>query len=320
MTAIEKPVAKPVEKSLALTKNPIVNGVMAKISELQAGGKLCFPKNYSPENALMGAYLALQAVKDKDGRPALVVCTPESIANSLLDMVIQGLNVQKKQGYFIVFGGQVVFLRSYFGTMAVTKRVMGCQDIFAAVVYEGDEFEYALVAGNKCVTKHTQKLANVAKDRIVAAYCVIVAATGETSTGIMTLAQIHQAWRQSTQNPFEESGKLKPGAVHAKFPEDMAMKTVINRTCKKYINSSMDDSLALVVHHMNRCDDAAEEAEFAEEVAQHANSQLIDAEFTPSAEPAPGDKPVQATEAPPAQPTLLTPPKAPAQSERRRGF
>jgi recombination protein RecT len=124
---------------LALVKKDVVDVVAAKVREFQERGEIHFPANYSPENAMKAAWLILQSTFDRNKRPALEICTKDSIANALLDMVIQGLNPAKKQGYFIVYGNQLVFLRSYFGTMAVTKRVTGAKEINANVIYEGDE-------------------------------------------------------------------------------------------------------------------------------------------------------------------------------------
>ncbi|NLV81872.1 MAG: recombinase RecT, partial [Synergistaceae bacterium] len=82
----------------------ISDQVFNRLHELEATGQLIFPPNYAVGNALKSAYLILQETKDKDGRPVLETCTKTSIANSLLDMVIQGLNPVKKQCYFIPFG------------------------------------------------------------------------------------------------------------------------------------------------------------------------------------------------------------------------
>lgn len=290
------------ERALAIVKNETVDIVMKRVTELQNAGRLRFPPNYSPENALMSAYLVLQNVRDKDKRPALQVCSRESVANALMDMVVQGLNPSKQQGYFIVYGSHLVFQRSYFGTVAVTKRVARAQEIYAECIYEGDEFEYAIERGNKRVTKHTQSLKSINKDKIIGAYCTIVPAEGEPVTEIMTMDQIRQAWRQSRQDPFDEKGNLRPSSVHAKFTEEMAQKTVTTRACKLFINSSMDDSLDLVVHHMNRADDAADEAAFAEEVAAQANQETIDAEWSEAGEPDPEPDPEPPAEAPKPEP------------------
>ena len=266
------------EKSIAL--NPIVDNVAKQISALQSEGRLRLPPNYSPENALYSAWLKLQTITDKNGRPALHVCTKESITNALLDMVIQGLSPAKNQCYFIPYGNQLVMQRSYFGTACVTMQVLKTnRPPVAAVIYKGDEFEYVVEAANKKVTKHVQRLENVKKENIIGAYCTIFPPNHEPYTEIMTIEQIHQAWRQSKMNPFDEMGNLRPDSTHAKFAEEMAKRTVLNRACKMFINSSDDSSLDLVVESFYRSEEAAEEAAFEQEVAANANQEFIEAEW-----------------------------------------
>jgi len=256
---------------LALVKRDVVDVVGKKVQEFVARGELHLPPNYSVENAMKSAWLILQNTVDKDKRPVLQVCTKDSIANALLDMAVQGLNPAKKQGYFIAYGKQLVFQRSYFGTMAVTKRVAGAKDIFAEIVYKGDEFEYQIKNGNKYITKHIQKIENVDPGNIVAAYCTIVFDDDRQFTDIMTWPEIQKAWSKSKMNPDKE------GSTHKEFAQEMARKTVINRACKRYLNSSDDGSL--LMYHVNRADEVAAEAEVEAEIEENANKETIDIKY-----------------------------------------
>ena len=270
----------------ALIKKETVDIVAARVREFQEHGQLHLPANYSAENAMKSAWLILQNTVDRDKRPVLEVCTKDSIANSLLDMVVQGLNPAKKQGYFIAYGKQLVFQRSYHGTMAVAKMVdPSIQEIVAEVVYEGDVFKYKIVRGKKEVTEHEQALENVDGTKIKAAYCIVISQDGEIiKTDIMTIEEIKQAWKQSQMNPVDEHGKVKAGSTHGKFSADMAKKTVINRTCKPIINTSSDSHL--FKQSFNRTDEVIVEQEMAEEIATHANMEPIDIEYetTPETE------------------------------------
>jgi recombination protein RecT len=257
--------------NLALVKKDVVDVVGKKVQEFVSRGELHLPPNYSVENAMKSAWLILQNTFDKDKKPVLQVCTKDSIANALLDMAVQGLNPAKKQGYFIAYGRQLVFQRSYFGTMAVTKRVAGAKDIFAEIVYKGDEFEYQIRNGNKAITKHAQKIENVDPDNIVAAYCTIIFDDDRQFTDIMTWNEIQKAWSKSKMNPDKE------GSTHKEFAQEMARKTVINRACKRYLNSSDDGSL--LMQHINRADEVAAEAEVEAEIEENANQELIDIEY-----------------------------------------
>lgn len=258
-------------KALAINQQSIVDVVGTKINSFLMNGELALPKNYSVENAMKFAWLALQDVKDKNDRPALEVCTKDSIVNALLNMAVQGLNVGKNQGYFIVYGNRLNFQRSYFGTMAITKAVEPRIDDFAfSVVYEGDKFKYGIKHGKKAVSEHEQDLDNVRKDKIKAAYCMALDHEGNVfRTEIMTLAEIHQSWKQSKQNPFDDRGQLKPGTVHSKFTADMCLRTVINKCCKPIINTSTDSELLLDI--IKKTEDIADRAAAEEEIAENAN-------------------------------------------------
>ena len=209
--------------------------VLTRIEQFQKDGGMVLPKDYSVENHMKSAWLILQATTDRSGQPALQVCTKESIANSLLDMVLQGLSVSKRQGYFIVYGNKLEFQRSYFGTIALAKRSGGIKgEPVANVIYEGDEFAYEIdpKTARISIVKHEQKLENIDNTKIKGAYALVTLADGSTQTTVMSMAQIRAAWGQ---------GATKGGSpAHKNFAEEMAKKTVIGRACKAIINSSDD--------------------------------------------------------------------------------
>ena len=255
-----KAVAKPYD---------IVKSTTATLRKFTERGELRLPDNYSIENALKAAWLALQETEDKNHVPVLRACSQASIANALLDMAVQGLNPGKKQCYFIAYGKKLLCQRSYFGTMAVAERVAGATDIWAEVVYKGDEFEYEIKHNRKDVTKHTQKIENVGAD-IIAAYCVIEFGNGKPDyTEIMTIEQIRKSWAKSKMQGT--------GSTHSQFPDEMAKRTVISRACKKFINASSDSNLFL--EHFNRSDEEQAEEEVAEEIEENANGDIIDVDI-----------------------------------------
>lgn len=213
----------------------IAENVLAKVSSYQNDGSLTLPSNYSVENHLKSAWLILQSTKDRNSKPALEVCTKDSIANALLDMVLQGLAVSKNQGYFIVYGDKLEFQRSYFGTVALAKRTGGItKDPVANIIYEGDEFVYEInpETAQIKILKHNQKIENIDNNKIKAAYALIKLPDGTSQIGLMSMQQIRAAWNQGPtkgQSP-----------AHKNFPDEMAKKTVIGRACKLIINSSDD--------------------------------------------------------------------------------
>ena len=117
-----------------------VNTVQEQFNEMNQDSSITLPENYSIGNAVKSAYLKLLETKDRNSKSVLEVCSRASIANSLLEMVVQGLSPSKNQCYFIAYGGSLQLMRSYMGTVAVTKRLKGIKDVKAYCIYEGDEF------------------------------------------------------------------------------------------------------------------------------------------------------------------------------------
>lgn len=241
--------------------------VLSRIEQFQKDGSMILPKNYSVENHMKSAWLALQEVEDKEHHKALQICTKESIANSLLDMVLQGLSVSKKQGYFIMYGNKLIFQRSYFGTIALAKRVGGMvSEPVANVIYDGDDFQYEIdpKTAKVSIIKHSQKLENIDNSKIKGAYALVTLADGTTQVTIMSMQQIRAAWGQ---------GATKGNSpAHKNFAEEMAKKTVIGRACKAIINSSDDAWL-----YDGKEDDAdSDKASIQRDAAQRSDVQIID--------------------------------------------
>lgn len=214
----------------------MVDNVQEKIALLEEKNEINFPPNYSVANALRTAWLQIQETKDINDRPALEVCTRESIANALLYTVVQGLSPAKKQVYYIVYKNQLQAQRSYFGTMAATKRIPGMIDVWADVVYEGDKFSAQKIRGGWQVVTHESLPENIDPEKIKYAYAVVEREESEPFTEIMTWAQIQKSWSKS---------KSKSQTVHKEFPDQMAKRTVINRACKSFFNTSDDSDLLI---------------------------------------------------------------------------
>lgn len=222
-----------VKNAVAVIQKDITDEVNTKLAVLQKDG-LVLPPNYSPSNALKSAFFKLQEVKDRNNKPALEVCTKASIANALLDMTVQGLNPSKTQCYFIVYGSELQLNRSYFGTQTVMKRLSTVKDVYANVIYQDDKFVYENRKGRDYLVSHETCLENRDKE-IIGAYAIVETSDGDMPMTVMSRKEIETSWSQSKTG----------GAVHKKFPQEMAKRTVINRAAKTYVNTS-DDSDILI--------------------------------------------------------------------------
>nr|DAW79854.1 MAG TPA: RecT protein [Caudoviricetes sp.] len=210
-----------------LTQKQITSNVATRIEAMKGEGLLIAP-NYSVSNALSSAYYAL---KNSASGNLLQTCTQDSIYNALLDMVTQGLSPAKTQCYFIPYKNTVKLTRSYFGTMKVVKQLPEVKDIYAQIIFEGDEFEAENVDGRWKFVSHKSSWKNQ-DNPIEGAYCVIEKTDGEKILTIMTKKEIDKSWAQS-----------RNGSVQKNFPQEMAKRTVINRAAKQFFNTSDDNDL-----------------------------------------------------------------------------
>jgi len=255
----------------ANTDRNITDSVLSRINTFQAAGELRLPNDYSPENALKSAWLILQETKTRDGKPVLVACTRESIANTLLDMVVQGLSPVKKQCYFIPYADKLTLSRSYAGTISVAKRDGGVKSVVANCIYEGDDFIFEIdgETGLRRILKHTQSLENLDPAKMKGAYAILELEDGRRFIEVMNVVQIKKAWLQG-------AAKGNSGA-HQNFGDEMAKKTVINRACKLFINSSDDSNLS------NDDDDVAKQTK-DEAISSHGNKMELSIESEEVAE------------------------------------
>ncbi len=214
-----------------------VDQVLAKVTAFQQAGELDLPKDYSASNALKSAWLVLQSLETKDKKPVLEACTRESIANTLFEMVVKGLNPAKKQCDFIPYCNKLTLQIEYHGTIALAKRFADVKEVNANVIYQNDIFEYAIdpVTARRSVVKHEQKLENIDDTKIRGAYAIVVFNDGTTDMTPMTVAQIKTAWNQGYTNGNSPA--------HKNFAGEMSKKTVCSRACKILISSSNDSVL-----------------------------------------------------------------------------
>ena len=267
----------------------MTTAVSTQVRGYVSEGTLAMPANYSAENALKAAMLMLPEIKDANKVPVLKACTQESIKGALLSMCVQGLNPDKKQCYFIPYGEKLTLSRSYLGDIAVVKNGdPSIDDIYAAAVFEKDDFTYTIKRGIITEVQHGQKMEN--KDGpIVAAYATVLYKDGREVSTVMTWEQIKQSWKQSQTKPVNADGTINQGSTHGKYPEEMAKKTVVRRACKSIIGTLNDSSLfAQAIREAANTSDAAE---VEQEISENANAVVIECEFTevPDHDPATGE-------------------------------
>lgn len=256
---------------LAKQEKTIVDSVQKRISEMQNSGSIELPNNYSVGNALKSAYLILQETQTSGKKPVLQACTQESIANSLLDMATQGLNPSKDQCYFIAYGNKLTMERGYLGTIALTKRIKGVKDVKGYAVYKDDKFElgFDILTGKQKILEFCPGLNRDPKN-LIGAFALILGNNEILHTEYMDINQIHKAWEQGSM-------KGNSGA-HKNFPDQMAIKTVINRACKFYVSTSDDSDK--IAEFMNKSIEETDR-ELEEDKKDFANKEVVEIEEIP---------------------------------------
>ena len=206
--------------------------VLSRVSEMSEAG-FTLPADYNPTNAIKASMLVLQDIKDKNGKPALEVCTQASIQAALFKMLTFGEDVSKVQGYFITYGTQLQYQESYFGKVLRVRRIFPDWTPVPMLIHEGDSFEYAIdpETGRKKVLKHEQKLENIDK-AIIGGYLYIPCADGGKDLYIMTAKEIAAAHSKSRGG----------GAVHKQFSTKMYSKTLVSSGCNYILNSTPSQS------------------------------------------------------------------------------
>lgn len=260
------------ENKLAFKKD-FSDSVMNSINQYSQEGRLVLPKNYSPENAIKSAWLKMQEIKD------IAKCTPTSIANSLLEMVIMGLNPAKDQCYFIQYGNKLEMLPSYFGKITALKRIPGIESVNAQVIYEGDDITYDMNSdGRVSNIKHKQQFSNIKEDKIIGGYCVIVYNGTEYGT-IATMEQIQESWDMS-----------KAAKNKSKYRTEFVKRTLISKATKWFINTIADEDLLISTIKENENRDFDEENSYSmdeviiEEYNANEPSDIPDADFVEKVE------------------------------------
>lgn len=243
--------------------------VLERIETFQSNGEIQLPKDYSPANALKSAYVTLSELK-KDGKPALEYCTKESIAGALLKMVVLGLSPLKKQGDFIMYGDRLEFSPEYTGNIVLAKRFGGLKDIRSNAIFKGDDFDFEVDpnTGRKKILKHKPTLESIGSKDVIGAYAIMEFVDGSFDVEVMSIEQIKMSWGQ---------GAMKGNSpAHRNFPDQMAIKTVINRACKLLIRGSNDGYL--VGEDETQVKESVVEAEVSQEIEINANTEVIDFE------------------------------------------
>ena len=234
MNTLAKPETKPAEekKSALAIASVQIAGYINK-------GSLNLPDNYSVGNALKEAWVIIQSTVNSDRKPALQVCTQDSVVLAMMDMAIQGLSPHKNQCYFIVYGDKLACQRSYFGDMALAKCVLPGLEFYYNVVREDEEFIQEFTQGKNTI-QHRRGISTDKK--IIGAYCGAILNGVDRGADVMDIERIKKSWSMS--KTYKTDNAADP---HNKFDDEFSLRTVIRHYCKPIIAASDDSELMKAV-------------------------------------------------------------------------
>ena len=212
----------------AVAELGVADELMENLNTLADDGTLYIPDNYSIGNALKSA---MSKIMTSDQASKLLACTNESKKQALTEYVVQGLDASKNQAYFIPYNDKMVMMRSYFGDVSVAKRTGLIDDVYAIVIYQGDEIEIGFdEEGRETLIKHTTKFENKDKE-IIGAYAVAITKDKRKIYCFMTRKELETSWTMS---------KSRNGKFLTDYKQEAAKRTVIRRLVKMIFNSSLN--------------------------------------------------------------------------------
>jgi recombination protein RecT len=194
------------------------------------------------------AHITMEQVRDGvikaiSFNPKLLECSRHSIVNSALEAAELGLSVSptlKLADILPVWspnGSVAQFRPRYQGYMKLARQSGEIADIYAHVVREGDDFDYALGLDKKL--RHVPKVSG--KGEIIAAYCVWVGKDGTKSFDVMSRDELDNIRDRSEGYKAFLAKRIKSTPWESDHAE-MCRKSAVRRA-SKYMPMSTDPFL-----------------------------------------------------------------------------
>ena len=189
-------------------------------------------KNDTTKQNIISMALKLSETKDKAGRPAIEVCTKESVMQVAQEVIVKKLDLMKNQGALIVRGNKLMLQSQYQGNVARALELNPFLSHFNFVpIYKADKVEMEIGKdGSYGIKSHSTSFANIGNSNIVGGYVRAIKKDGSVyMTEVMTMEQIKIAWSKSSNSSL---------TVHKEFPLKMVRKTILNSLCSWLINTT----------------------------------------------------------------------------------
>lgn len=156
------------------------------------------PKHLSPERIIQMAATTISR------NPKIAGCTTSSLCGAVMQASILGFSPVEALGYcyFVPYGKEVQFQIGYKGLIELARRSGKIKSVYAEVVYEGDEFEYAL--GLEPTLRHKPTLQG--RGELLLSYAVCHFTEGGYNFVVLTREEIEKLRQRSPMQRATPSG------------------------------------------------------------------------------------------------------------------
>lgn len=177
---------------------------------------LALPRHLSADRMLRVAMTSIQRT------PELLACDQASLLGAIIQSAQLGLEPDGVLGhaYLVPYGKKVTLIVGYRGLIDLARRSGQLSTIYARVVYEKDQFEYAYGLSERLEHIPSQ---DESLGEIIFAYAVIRMKDGAQQFEVMSRREIDAIRKRS------QAGNAGPWVTD--FAE-MAKKSVLRRVCK----------------------------------------------------------------------------------------
>lgn len=216
------------------------DGILDFAQTYVRNNNIILSKNYDVKTAMANLYLDLIQVVNKNGKPALEVCTPESIQEAITKCINEELDVGKDQAYLICYGDKLICQPSYFGNVKKARALTRVR-IFSNVIRDGEQADIEARLDGSIIIHHKPSI-KCLNNKIIAVYAVAtdIDTNRVVNSDIMSIEEVKKSWLKSQNG----------GKTAKEFEHEFARKTVENRLAKHFVNKS-DDSERIFIRDAN---------------------------------------------------------------------
>lgn len=168
--------------------------------------------------ALLNENTQLQDFAKENGNNGIA-----QIKAGMIKAAYLGLDFMNREAYLVPYKNQLSFMKSYTGAVKLCKKysIRPIKEIYAKLVREGDDYSVEIVNNEPKVSFKPKPFNN---GKIEGAFAVVVFKDGGSQYEEMSLEQLEKV---------RSCSKMKSGAVWTQWTDQMYLKSVLHRLCKR---------------------------------------------------------------------------------------